>query len=105
MELRTLRYFIAVYEELSFTGAARRCFVAQPSISAAIQQLESELDHPLFIRHPKGVTPTRAGTNLYPYAHKMLADVQTIKGLFTEQGPKIHCGWRLCPSYPVKISA
>ena len=85
MELRALRYFLAVYEELSLTGAAKRCFVAQPSISSAIQQLESELDHQLFIRHPKGVTPTRAGNNLYPYAHKVLADVQAIKGLFSEQ--------------------
>ena len=97
MELRALRYFIAVYEELSLTGASKRCFVAQPSISAAIQQLESELDHPLFIRHPKGVTPTRAGNNLYPYAHKMLADVQTIKGLFTEQVPKISLSLAIMP--------
>lgn len=97
MELRALRYFIAVYEELSLTGAAKRCFVAQPSISAAIQQLESELDHPLFIRHPKGVTPTRAGNNLYPYAQKVLADVQAIKGLFNDQAPQIPLKLALMP--------
>ena len=97
MELRTLRYFIAVYEELSLTGAAKRCFVAQPSISSAIQQLESELDHPLFLRHPRGVTPTRAGNNLYPYAHKVLADVETIKGLFNEQVPEISLRLAIMP--------
>jgi len=41
MELRALRYFLAVYEELSLTGAAKRCFVAQPSISSAIQPIVS----------------------------------------------------------------
>lgn len=97
MELRALRYFLAVYEELSLTGAAKRCFVAQPSISSAIQQLESELDHQLFIRHPKGVTPTRAGNNLYPYAHKVLADVQAIKGLFSEKTSQIPLKLALMP--------
>jgi DNA-binding transcriptional LysR family regulator len=97
MELRALRYFLAVYEELSLTGAAKRCFVAQPSISSAIQQLESELDHQLFIRHPRGVTPTRAGNNLYPYAHKVLADVQAIKGLFSEQTSQIPLKLALMP--------
>lgn len=97
MEFRALRYFIAVYEELSLTGAAKRCFVAQPSISSAIQQLESELDRQLFIRHPKGVTPTRSGTNLYPYAIKVLADVQAIKGLFHEHKTQISFRLALMP--------
>ncbi len=97
MEFRALRYFVAVYEELSLTGAAKRCFVAQPSISSAIQQLESELDCQLFIRHPKGVTPTRSGTNLYPYAVKVIADVQAIRGLFKEQRPQISLRLALMP--------
>jgi LysR family transcriptional regulator, benzoate and cis,cis-muconate-responsive activator of ben and cat genes len=97
MEFRALRYFVAVYEELSLTGAAKRCFVAQPSISSAIQQLESELDRQLFIRHPKGVTPTRSGTNLYPYAVKVIADVQAIRGLFQEQRPQISLRLALMP--------
>jgi LysR family transcriptional regulator, benzoate and cis,cis-muconate-responsive activator of ben and cat genes len=97
MEFRALRYFVAVYEELSLTGAAKRCFVAQPSISSAIQQLESELDRQLFIRHPKGVTPTRSGTNLYPYATKVIADVQAIRGLFKEQRPQLSLKLALMP--------
>lgn len=97
MELRTLRYFLAVYEELSLTGAAKRCFVAQPSISSTIQQLESELGRQLFIRHPRGVTPTRAGNNLYPYARKVLADVEAIKGLFNEPAPQIRLKLALMP--------
>ncbi len=97
MEFRALRYFVAVYEELSLTGAAKRCFVAQPSISSAIQQLESELDTQLFIRHPKGVTPTRSGNNLYPYAVKVIADIQAIRGLFQEQKPQISLRLALMP--------
>ncbi len=97
MELRTLRYFLAVYEELSLTAAAKRCFVAQPSISAAIHQLESELNCELFIRHPKGVSPTRAGNNLYPYAQKVINDIQSLKGLFQEKTPKISIRMALMP--------
>ena len=89
MELRTLRYFISVYEELSLSSAAKRCFVAQPSISTAIQQLESDLSCQLFIRHSKGVSPTQDGKNLYPYALKLIDDVQTIQRLFQENLPPL----------------
>ncbi|MFK5925712.1 MAG: LysR family transcriptional regulator [Desulfuromusa sp.] len=89
MELRTLRYFISVYEELSLSGAAKRCFVAQPSISTAIQHLEKELDRQLFIRHSKGVSPTQAGKALFPYAQKLLNDVQTIQEIFQQQTERL----------------
>ena len=85
MYLRSLRYFVAVYEELSLSAASKRCFVAQPSISTAIQQLESELECPLFLRHSKGVTPTVEGTRLYPHACKVLSDVKSIKELFLDE--------------------
>ncbi len=88
MDLRTLRYFISVYEELSLSSAAKRCFVAQPSISAAIRQLEEELGRKLFIRHARGVSPTRAGKELYPYATKVINDIRVIQGMFEEQ--KLH---------------
>ena len=82
MEFRSLRYFVAVYEEHSFSAASKRCFVAQPSISVAIQQLESRLDCPLFIRHSKGVTPTPEGTKLYSHACRILDDIQSIHQQF-----------------------
>lgn len=85
MDFRSLRYFVAVYEELSLSAASKRCFVAQPSISAAIQQLESELDCALFVRHSKGVTPTPEGTRLYPDARKVLGDIQSIKLQFQDK--------------------
>ena len=97
MEFRNLRYFLAVYEELSLTGASKRCFVAQPSISAAIQQLESELDCELFIRHPRGVSPTRAGNNLYPYAQKVISDIESLKDLFKDKTQQIQIRMALMP--------
>ncbi|MCL6416229.1 LysR family transcriptional regulator [Aestuariirhabdus sp. Z084] len=84
MDLRALRYFVAVYECGSISAAARRCYIAQPSISAAIAQLESSLNGPLFSRHAKGVQATDAGERLYPLANRLLGDAHAIEGLFNQ---------------------
>ncbi|MCW8329074.1 LysR family transcriptional regulator [Photobacterium sp. SDRW27] len=86
MELRSLRYFQAVYELGSVSGAARQCFVSQPSITAAIKQLEHTLDTCLFVRHTHGVLPTPAADKLYPLAREMSASEKTILQLFGD-GP------------------
>ena len=82
MELRVLRYFLAAYETGSVSAASRRCFIAQPSISAAIAHLEDELGTPLFERHTKGVRPTDAGQRLYPLAAHLVADSEAIMRSF-----------------------
>ncbi|WP_341503816.1 LysR family transcriptional regulator [Gallaecimonas sp. GXIMD4217] len=86
MELRALRYFQAVYEARSVSAAARACFVSQPSITAAILQLESTLGTRLFVRHARGVLPTEAADRLYPRAKKMGDQAQRILDMFNE-GP------------------
>lgn len=85
MELRELRYFLAVYETGGITTAARRCFISQPSISAAVAALEAELGTLLFVRHKRGVTPTAAAETLYPRARQLVDEAVALSGLFPAQ--------------------
>jgi DNA-binding transcriptional LysR family regulator len=68
MDLRRLTSFLAVVEEGSFTRAARRLGIAQPSLSQQIRTLETELGGPLLERLPRGVRLTPAGRALLPEA-------------------------------------
>ncbi|MDO6444452.1 LysR family transcriptional regulator [Colwellia sp. 1_MG-2023] len=86
MDLKHLNYFITVYEQKSFSSAAKYCFIAQPSISAAVAQLEQELQQVLFTRHARGVTPTEQGEKLYPLAKQLIGQADAIKQTFLSQG-------------------
>ncbi|HXD52614.1 MAG TPA: LysR family transcriptional regulator, partial [Burkholderiales bacterium] len=90
MELRHLRYFVAVAEELNFTRAAVRLRVAQPALSRQIKDLEEELKTTLLERHHSGVHLTRAGKTFYQRARSLLAqaaeavhDVRTAGGVIS----------------------
>src|SRR5882757_4264418 len=82
MDIRELRYFAAVFRERNLTAAARRCFISQPSISAAITNLEAELGTTLFIRHKKGVAPTAAAEQFHAVARRIIDDTDAARNLF-----------------------
>ncbi len=75
MELRHLRYFVALAECLSFTRAAERVHVTQSTLSHQIRQLEEEIGHALFDRIGKRVRLTEAGETFLGYASKALREV------------------------------
>jgi DNA-binding transcriptional LysR family regulator len=76
VELRHLRYFIAVAEELNFSRAAQRMHMAQPPLSAAIRQLERDLGVDLFARTTREVRLTDAGRAFLAGARRTLADAE-----------------------------
>ena len=88
MELRHLRYFVAIAEERSFTRAAERLWVAQPGLSTQMRRLEAELGVRLFDRHTRGVDLTTAGTVLLERARAALsaAEAASATGRDLEAG-------------------
>jgi DNA-binding transcriptional LysR family regulator len=105
MELRHLRYFVAVAEHENVTRAALSLHVSQPALSQQIRDLEEELGFPLFERSAKSVRLTAAGRVFLPEARQVLERatqaVETARAAANGHGAEIHIGY--APSLTSRI--
>lgn len=78
MTVQQLRYAIAVAETGSITGAAKKLFVAQPSLSSAVRELEEEVGIQLFVRSRAGISITAEGMEFLGYARQVVEPMQAL---------------------------
>jgi len=81
MNLRDLKYIVAVAESHHFGKAAERCFVSQPTLSGQIKKLEEELDLVIFERNKRSVEVTPVGEVIIAHARKLLEQADAIEQL------------------------
>ena len=79
MDFRTLRYFVAVAEELGFRRAAQRLHVSQPAVSQQVRKLEEDLGVQLLERTPRRVALTPAGEAFVVEARRILQQVDQAR--------------------------
>jgi len=105
MELRHLRYFLAVGEALKFTKAAARLQVAQPALSRQVQDLEDEIGVDLLRRSPRGVTLTAEGRLFLEEVRELLkrADesVGKVRALARGEYGALHVGYAPVPTVEI----
>ncbi|HWY75843.1 MAG TPA: LysR family transcriptional regulator, partial [Verrucomicrobiae bacterium] len=105
MELRHLRYFVAVGEALSFTQAAVRLRLAQPALSRQIQDLEDEIGVDLLKRSPRGVTLTAEGKLFLEEARELLSradeSLKKVRALARGEYGELHIGYSPTPTIEI----
>jgi LysR family nitrogen assimilation transcriptional regulator len=86
MELRSIKYFVAIAELGNISGAAKKLGIAQPALTRHIKQLEEELNTTLLNRLARGVQLTASGREFLEYANRIQAEVAQAKHEITGQG-------------------
>ena len=96
MDIKQLRYFLAIVEQGSFSRAASVLNVAQPALSIHLRNMEKALDTPLLLRRPQGVLPTEAGELLALRARLILAELtrtqEEIRSLGSQPAGEVRLG-------------
>jgi len=95
MELRQLKYFLAVADSRSFVGAAGALFVSRQAVSKAVSQLEAELGVELFVRESNGAFLTPAGLMFYDRVRGSVMELEQIRTEMQRFGPRYHQRVRL----------
>lgn len=90
MDLRQLRYFLAVADAGGFSRGAERVHIAQPALSAHVARLEEELGTSLFTRSSKGVELTQAGIVLVDHANEILRRVRNVPDAVRHAAEEVH---------------
>ncbi len=105
MTLQQLKYLVTVAECKNITEAAEKLFISQPSLSAAIHNLEQEMGVTAFVRSNKGVSVTREGEELLSFARNLLEQADTMKDRFCNdknRSPKFSVS---CQHYSFAVNA
>lgn len=105
MTLQQLTYFVTVADCGNITEAAEKLFISQPSLSAAIHNLENEMGVTAFVRSNKGVVVTREGEELLSYARMLLEQAENMKDHFgsgERRAPKFSVS---CQHYSFAVNA
>ncbi|MFC4271021.1 LysR family transcriptional regulator [Sneathiella chungangensis] len=87
MDIYQLRYFLAIVETNNFSRAAERAFVSQPTLSAGIKKLETELGTPLFNRDARKISLTEAGRRFLPHARTIIYECNAAKSDIVRKSP------------------
>jgi DNA-binding transcriptional LysR family regulator len=95
MDLRSVRYFVSVAEQLHFGRAAERMNVVQSAISQQIKRLEEELDTKLFERSGNGLRLTEAGRQMLPECRRLLIQADKTIKIVKSVGAGSRCKARL----------
>src|ERR1700752_756786 len=105
MELRHLRYFLAVAEALSFTKVATQLRIAQPALSRRVQDLEDEIGVDLLKRSPRGVILTAEGKLFLEKTRQLLKlaneSVEQVRALARGQFGELHIGYSPSPTVEI----